>query len=409
MALHGVVLPSARAPQACLPCRRAKIRCDGQSPACSGCVAKSITCVWHVPNNKRQQPREHPTSMAPASSTHVSTEPSFMEDSECVDEDDPCGLTNDEQHSMALTAPAPECPGKVAMYDKLIAVYFEKFHHHWPIVHEKSIRLRNVPQVLVKTVVTIGLYLTGNTEAQNMAKKTLEGFLHQSGNALAAFMTMGEAGRLAPEPEHLPQFQAILLQAIMIPRLTEYGLATGLMIDSMLSRVLLLAGIYDQSRINAASIRCDWQHLDPLTLRNSYQRLALFHFKFHAFFQVFCRARYPWHRISGLVEPSLLRTELPMPLALWDLRPISFPSDGATDSNAISTAGGGQLISDMCQMAVMSGDNKPLEPVDEVQPGLGVTLWLWLKRTSDDDPNFVSQINEFGSESFQGIPASTVD
>ncbi|KAJ4125655.1 hypothetical protein NW765_001429 [Fusarium oxysporum] len=143
--------------------------------------------------------------MAPASSAHVSTEPSFMEESECVDEDDPCGLTNDEQHSTALTAPAPECPGKVAMYDKLIAVYFEKFHHHWPIVHEKSIRLRNVPQVLVKTVVTIGLYLTGNTEAQNMAKKTLEGFLHQSGNALAAFMTMGDsaAGHNDSSPDRI--------------------------------------------------------------------------------------------------------------------------------------------------------------------------------------------------------------
>lgn len=87
-------------------------------------------------------------------------------------------------------------------------------------------------------------------------------------------MTVGEAGRLAPEPEHLLQFQAILLQAILIPRLTEYGLATGLMIDSMLSRVLMLAGVYDQSKINAASIRSDWQNIDPLTLRDSYQRYA---------------------------------------------------------------------------------------------------------------------------------------
>ncbi|KAM0077313.1 hypothetical protein ACKRZS_010617 [Fusarium odoratissimum] len=342
--------------------------------------------------------------MEPASLAHVSTEPPSVEDSECVNEDDPCDLTN----STALTAPASECPGKLAMYDKLIAVYFEKFHHHWPIVHEKSIRLRNAPQVLVKTVVTIGLYLTENTEAQNLAKRTLESFLHQSGNALATFMTMGEAGRLAPEPEHLPQFQAILLQAIMIPRLTEYGIATGLMIDSMLSRVLMLAGIYDQSRINAASMHSEWQHVDPLTLRDSYQRLALFHFKFHALFQVFCRARYPWHRISGLIEPSLLRIQLPMPLVLWDLQPIFLLNDEATDSNAISTAGDGQLISDMCQMAVMSGDKKPLEPVDGVQPGLGITLWHWLKRTSDDDPNFIAQMHEFGSESFRGIPTSTI-
>lgn len=110
------------------------------------------------------------------------------------------------------------------------------------------------------------------------------------------------------------------------------------------------------------------------------------------------------------MEPSLLRIEPPMPLVLWDLQPISLSSDGATDSNnAISTAGGGQLISDMCQMAVMSGDKKPLEPVDGVQPGLGIALWHWLTRTSDDDPNFVAQMNEFGSESFQGIPTSTID
>ncbi|KAM5368686.1 hypothetical protein ACJZ2D_009352 [Fusarium nematophilum] len=343
--------------------------------------------------------------MTPASTAHISTEPPSTEDAECFDEDDPCNLTHDEQHSTALTAPAPECPGKLAMYDRLIAVYFEKFHHHWPIVHEKSIRSRRVPEVLVKTVVTIGLCLTENTEAENMAKRTLEGFLHQSGNTLATFMTLGEAGQLSPEPEHLLQFQAILLQAIMIPRLTEQGLATGIMIDSMLSKVLMLAGIYDQSRIDAASVHSDWRHVDPLALRESYQRLALFHFKFHALFQVFCRARYPWHRISGIIEPSLLRIELPMPVAFWDRQPIFLQSAGAIDTGEISTVGSRQLISDMCHMAVMSGDNKPLEPVDTVQPGLGITLWLWLKRTSDDDPEFVGHVNEFGSESFRGIPA----
>ncbi|KAM5343482.1 hypothetical protein ACJ41O_012019 [Fusarium nematophilum] len=267
------------------------------------------------------------------------------------------------------------------MYDRLIAVYFEKFHHHWPIVHEKSIRSRRVPEVLVKTVVTIGLCLTENTEAENMAKRTLEGFLHQSGNTLATFMTLGEAGQLSPEPEHLLQFQAILLQAIMIPRLTEQGLATGIMIDSMLSKVLMLAGIYDQSRIDAASVHSDWRHVDPLALRESYQR------------------------ISGIIEPSLLRIELPMPVAFWDRQPIFLQSAGAIDTGEISTVGSRQLISDMCHMAVMSGDNKPLEPVDTVQPGLGITLWLWLKRTSDDDPEFVGHVNEFGSESFRGIPA----
>ncbi|KAH7110267.1 hypothetical protein EDB81DRAFT_832178 [Dactylonectria macrodidyma] len=272
MAMHGSTLPSVRTLQACLPCRRAKMKCDGQEPTCSGCSARSSSCVWPGSTNRRSRNPEHSAFILPAS-VHVSTEPTESRDGpECYSEDDPCGLTHREQDSMALTAPASECPGKLAMYDRLIAVYFDKFHQHWPIVHEKSIRLRRAPQVLVKTVVTIGLYLTENVEAKNMAEGTLESYLHQSGNTLASFLTLGEAGQLFPDLAHLLEFQAILLQAIMIPRLTAQGLATGIMIDSMLSSVLMLAGVYDQSRIDTANINSDGWTMNPAVLRESYQR-----------------------------------------------------------------------------------------------------------------------------------------
>lgn len=107
---------------------------------------------------------------------------------------------------------------------------------------------------------------------------TLEHF--QSGysstliSSQASYVTLGEAGQLFPEPKHLFEFQAILLQAIMIPRLAGEGLATGIMIDSMLSRVLMLAGVYDQNKIDTASNLAGGHNIDPTILRESYQRYA---------------------------------------------------------------------------------------------------------------------------------------
>ncbi|KAH8736740.1 hypothetical protein BGZ61DRAFT_1934 [Ilyonectria robusta] len=276
MASHGSSLPSARVAQACLPCRRAKMKCDGQQPTCSGCSAKSLPCAWPVLAKGQNQHTEPSASIIPENAP-VSPESSSMEgpdDAECEYENDLYDLMLHGQNTMALVAPVAECPGKLAMYDRLIAFYLRTFHHHWPILHEESIRSRRVPQVLLKTVVTIGLYLIGNAEAKKMATDTLERFLHNSGNTLASYVTLGEAGQLFPEPKHLFEFQAILLQAIMIPRLAGEGLATGIMIDSMLSRVLMLAGVYDQNKIDTASNLAGGHNIDPTILRESYQRYA---------------------------------------------------------------------------------------------------------------------------------------
>lgn len=108
------------------------------------------------------------------------------DDAECEYENDLYDIMLHGQNTMALVAPVEECPGKLAMYDRLIAFYLRAFHHHWPILHEESIRSRRVPQVLLKTVVTIGLYLIGNAEAKKMATDTLERFLHNSGNTLVS-------------------------------------------------------------------------------------------------------------------------------------------------------------------------------------------------------------------------------
>ncbi|CRK17037.1 hypothetical protein BN1723_017507, partial [Verticillium longisporum] len=103
----------------------------------------------------------------------------IMEELECSDNDECDGPEG--QQSMALSAPKAECPGKRLMYDKLLAIYFDKFHHHWPIIHRELTLSRSVPQVLLRTVVTVGLHLSDNLEAKALANSTLERFLEQSG------------------------------------------------------------------------------------------------------------------------------------------------------------------------------------------------------------------------------------
>ncbi|OQE35991.1 hypothetical protein PENCOP_c012G01349 [Penicillium coprophilum] len=47
-------------PQACEPCRKAKIRCDHASPKCSRCVLRNLECIYHpAPMTKRRPPASH--------------------------------------------------------------------------------------------------------------------------------------------------------------------------------------------------------------------------------------------------------------------------------------------------------------------------------------------------------------
>ncbi|KAJ5373478.1 FAD dependent oxidoreductase superfamily [Penicillium concentricum] len=47
-------------PQACEPCRKAKIRCDHASPKCSRCLLRSLDCIYHpAPMTKRRPPASH--------------------------------------------------------------------------------------------------------------------------------------------------------------------------------------------------------------------------------------------------------------------------------------------------------------------------------------------------------------
>ncbi|KAH7367904.1 hypothetical protein B0T11DRAFT_316228 [Plectosphaerella cucumerina] len=393
MALHGSNLPPSRAALACLPCRQSKRRCEGQIPTCSACSAISQPCVWPVSVNKGGRINRKGNT-ASVGRTDARRQTELLPGERQLDPAGPMEDIDTSRHleemesPMDLTAPDADCPGQLAAYEQLMDVYFDKFHHHWPIVHEKSIRLRQGPKILIKTVVTIGLYMTGNEEGKMMAKRILEGFLHKSGELLSSLTPLLEAGKFMLMTRHLPDLQAVLLQAIMIPRLTEQDLAAGIMIDSMLSKAMDLAGVYGQSAIDLASVYPDEQVTNPTFVRESFQRLAVCHFKFRVLFQAFCREKYPWYRFASLTEPSAMRIKIPTPPAL-------FEGMSTTEARSCAMAGGEQLISDVCQAAILAGNEKELDPIDAFQPGLRRTMWLWMIRAGDDDLVFTKHAFSF--------------
>ncbi|KAG7113713.1 putative transcriptional regulatory protein PB1A11.04c like [Verticillium longisporum] len=199
MALHGLAVSSTRAPQACLPCRQAKVKCDGQKPACSTCSARSLRCGWSSFLNRKAS--NNAPTMTPQAwkTTTGDSSMRIMEELECSDNDECDGPEG--QQSMALSAPKAECPGK-----RLI-----------------------VPQVLLRTVVTVGLHLSDNLEAKALANSTLERFLEQSGILLASMESQAAMKPLTLLPAQIFELQAILLQVIMVPYLTDRIIPTGIM------------------------------------------------------------------------------------------------------------------------------------------------------------------------------------
>lgn len=51
--------------RACLPCSRAKSRCDQQTPACNRCLLKELACVYAHADYQRQESEHQATSAPP--------------------------------------------------------------------------------------------------------------------------------------------------------------------------------------------------------------------------------------------------------------------------------------------------------------------------------------------------------
>ncbi|KAL3456619.1 hypothetical protein BJX64DRAFT_270308 [Aspergillus heterothallicus] len=157
---HGESSPISRI-RACTNCRTLKTRCDGGSP-CRECLRRQIAC-----------------------SLRSSTPPSLAPGSSRLDKE-----------------------------KRAIDVYFTVFHPHWPFVHQASFHNYGEGPLLVKSIVAIGLWATGEESARSAAVQ-----LHKVlGSAI-----LDQRGKWeCPHPDRvsdsawpIPTFQAILLYILL--------------------------------------------------------------------------------------------------------------------------------------------------------------------------------------------------
>lgn len=160
--------PRKRGRIACVPCRQAKVRCDFVSIPCTRCAKLQIDCsvdpgfkrtnkrdkVNELEDNvqrlrdlvERQQPNDHITPNTQLNSNSVPeyakhhVNPIHGQRSSPNAHISPDGQSLESQRTWSVaSAPRSRTLGQVTFsfeeIDKLFAIYFEKFHPHFPILN----------------------------------------------------------------------------------------------------------------------------------------------------------------------------------------------------------------------------------------------------------------------------------
>ncbi|EED22804.1 C6 and C2H2 transcription factor, putative [Talaromyces stipitatus ATCC 10500] len=141
-------LHSGRAIRACNYCRSRRSRCDGKVP-CETCLGKGIQCSFarSSPRPKVEQQRSPTISTTPG----TLGEPNYQ-------------YTAYASSNLIRNSDSIErSPCRMLPY---IQAYFEKFHPNWPFLHRATFDVDREPTLLVQSVVMMGLWLTGENNAQ---------------------------------------------------------------------------------------------------------------------------------------------------------------------------------------------------------------------------------------------------
>ncbi|KAL2869618.1 Zn(II)2Cys6 transcription factor [Aspergillus lucknowensis] len=172
---HGVSDPVSRV-RACESCRGLKTRCDGGQP-CRECSRRRISCS-----------NVGSPGIAPARAY-------------------PCATRMEkEQHAVDL--------------------YFKLFHPHWPFVHRGSFYSHEEAPLLVQSIVTIGLWLSGDGRARAAAME-----LHRVlGSAIREQRDKWDCSlpdtHSRSQPWPIPTLQAILLY-VLFSLVSRNGISIG--------------------------------------------------------------------------------------------------------------------------------------------------------------------------------------
>ncbi|KAK2038390.1 hypothetical protein LZ31DRAFT_570138 [Colletotrichum somersetense] len=256
MILHGPSVPPTRVAQACIPCHRTKTRCNGQQPVCSTCSGKSKSCEW-------PQSRGKSSSRSPSgSSTTLETTPNLV-------------TLPDTLTATMLLADLPMqtiLPSTISTIDfsnpesqqflsepmilQSHRIYFERFHPQWPLLHRGLYETTTQPSLLVRAVVTIGLWFDGLSQSKDLSTRLHDHLLIETGNELLDLLEQSKQGLLSPSTYLLPVFQATLIAMILVPYRSDKSMENIMITHAMLLEIFKATGVYDQSKINAGSRLC---------------------------------------------------------------------------------------------------------------------------------------------------------
>lgn len=190
--------------QACENCRALKSRCQGGMP-CTGCERRNIYCsLLDQPRSSEQELKSRDQS---------------------------------PQHAASLSYPE-----KIQHF---LNLYFELFHPHWQIIHKGSFDPRTEADLLVKSMVVIGMWTTGVQSTQSAAidlHAVLNSAIYQQRVCFSAFKFMANVlnrklqdkwdASIAENASSIctwsiPTYQAILLH-IIFALISKRNLSLGL-------------------------------------------------------------------------------------------------------------------------------------------------------------------------------------
>ncbi|KAK1579299.1 uncharacterized protein LY79DRAFT_592937 [Colletotrichum navitas] len=275
MVLHGPSAPPTRVAQACIPCHRTKTRCDGQQPVCLTCSDKGKSCEWPQPCGKASFRPTYRSSTAPEKTPNLITQPERMAERMSSPS---LPMKANMPSTMAtmvdtIDFSAPESQWFLNELGILQSqrAYFEQFHPQWPLLHRGLYETTTQSRLLVRAVVTVGLWFDGSSESKELSIKLHDHLLIETGNKLLDLLEQSKKGLLSPRTDLLPIFQATLIVMILVPYRADKSMESVMITHPMLLEIFKVTGVYDQPKINAGS-RLGWHSGYTWVFRESYQR-----------------------------------------------------------------------------------------------------------------------------------------
>ncbi|KIA75804.1 hypothetical protein HK57_00418 [Aspergillus ustus] len=321
-----------RAAKACDRCHSSKTRCDGKQP-CNVCCRRALRCTFNRQSKRAsgavtgdENPTEDPVNVLEI--------PESLNSMPFVDTDIGAAVSVPDRHtaikSIILqheqelrqnrilvrpdasgTSGSPQQSADDASQTPLdidyhVEVYFSHFHHQWPFLHKPSfLRTKTSgPQVLLLTVVMIGLWVTGDVSSRARAEKMHDKLVALLENRVGDWKSQKEfKDKLWP----IATFQAVLLN-IIFSMMREVSVDLHERCASMLralTTTCIAGGLFSYDRMRAQiheedSLLFSWTYVQET------QRLALALFKVNSFFR------------TGMLSVSDLEFPLPENGYLWD-------------------------------------------------------------------------------------------